>query len=146
MNAILHLERGSNGWFPWIGKQKSNINWFKYKPNTEDEGHVPDEAVRAFAGEIQGFCRRMLDLPVCKKVQGVSWTHGHETFRRQEETTAKTAEEKGVGKRTKDSASAEVLKERYEKRQTHAGGSPEEAPKAKKVTCNGNKKVKKKKV
>jgi hypothetical protein len=55
-------------------------------------------------------------------------------------------EEKAQLKRSKVSASADVLKERFEKHQTRTGVSPEEKTKANKSVGDNSKKAKKKKV
>jgi hypothetical protein len=115
--------------------------------NAKDGKGPHSEAVKAFASEVQGFCNRMLNSPACKRAQGIPRrAHGHDIVWEQEEKVLRGPEERGSMKRSKGSASAEVLKERFEKRQTRAGGSPEDGGKARKVTTDGSKKVKKKKV
>jgi hypothetical protein len=85
-----------------------------------------------------------VELPSMQK--GTRRAHGHNSLQRQEQIPSRGSEEKAQPKKSNVSASADVLKEHFEKRQTHAGASPEEKMKANKSAGEDNKKTKKKKV
>lgn len=118
----------------------------------EDTAEAPSalaeaEANRAFAGEVQGFCQRMLNSPVAKKAQAAARrAQGSDTICREEENVLKQLEERAASKKVKASASTAVLKDRFEKRQLRSASSPEDASKKKNPTADGSKKTKKKKV
>lgn len=119
----------------------------------EHGAHSPEaadgEEVRAFAGHVQTLCTQMLNSPLCKKAQGVQRrAHGHDSQQRAEHIPSRISEDIAQPKRSKVSASAEVLKERFEPRQmrNRQGVSPEEKTTANKSAGASSKKAKKKKV
>ena len=111
----------------------------------ENSALAEAEAVRAFIGEVEGFCKRMLSFLMAQKVGTAAHRSlGSDTIRRQEDNVLKALEEKAASKKDKTSASANMLKERFEKRQIRVTSFPEDASKAKKLMADGSKKTKKK--
>lgn len=103
--------------------------------------------VREFAQKVQTFCSEMLDSPIPKKSRGiVRKATGHQMIDKEDEISKEVLGGKGATKKLKTSASEVVLKERFERRQTRHGGSPDETTKGKQSAGEGSKKLKKKKV
>jgi hypothetical protein len=111
-----------------------------------DPSEPNGEEVRAFAGHIQSLYTQMLNSPLCKRAQGVQWhAYGHDSLQRQEQIPSRGLEEKAQPKKSKVSASANVLKERFQK-PAPSSASPAKKTKENKIAGESNKKTKKKKV
>lgn len=145
MKSYRQMDNEVNGGAEELPSDSEDIDDAAAHPPEAADG----EEVRAFAGHVQTLCTQMLNSPLCKKAQGVQRrAHGHDSQQRAEHIPSRNSEDIAQPKRSKVSASAEVLKERFEPRQmrNRQGVSPEEKTTANKSAGASSKKTKKKKV